>query len=277
MEYEKLEQINEDGVFVPQIDIDYPAEPDKRILSVVPECEVILDENYPYLDKSFKFNFMMNLQYLGIFVLVFILNPLKYGLKIKGKKNLKPYKKILKKQGAITVSNHVYRWDFLGVLQAVKYRKMYFPTLHDNVVGSDRFMVRYAGGIPLPESFSAMKKFNEALDEVVAKGHWLHVFPESCRWDYYQPIRPFKRGAFTFAQKYNRPVIPMAYSYREPKGLEKFFTGGKPCFTLNIGTPIFPDTTLSRKECVSKLRSECHKAMVELAGIKQNCWQAEGD
>ena len=69
----------------------------------------------------------------------------------------------------------------------------------------------------------------------------------------------------------------MAYSYREPKGLEKFFTGGKPCFTLNIGTPIFPDTSLSRKECVSKLRSECHKAMVELAGIKQNCWQAEGD
>ena len=72
MEYEKLEQINDNGVFVPQIDIDYPAEPDKRILSVVPECEVVLDENYPYLDKSFKFNFMMNLQYLGIFVLVFM-------------------------------------------------------------------------------------------------------------------------------------------------------------------------------------------------------------
>ena len=271
------EHIVKPTTYIPETDIQYPEQPDKRILSVVPECEVILDENYPYYDKSFKFNFMMNLQYLGIFVIVFFLNPLKFGLKIKGKENLKPYKKLLKKQGAITVSNHVYRWDFLGVLQAVKYRKIYFPTLHDNVIGSDRFMVRYAGGIPLPETFGAMKKFNAALDEIVSKGYWLHVFPESCRWDYYEPIRPFKRGAFTFAQKYNRPIIPMAYSYRKPKGLEKFFTGGKPCFTLNIGKPIFPDTSLSRKDCISKLRLDCHKAMVELAGIEQNCWEAEGD
>ena len=56
MEYEKKEQINNEGVYVPQMDIEYPEVPDKRVLSVVPECEVVLDENYPYFDKSFKFN-----------------------------------------------------------------------------------------------------------------------------------------------------------------------------------------------------------------------------
>ena len=60
MEYNKKEQINNEDVFAPQMGIEYPEVPDKRLLSVVPECEVILDENYPYLDKSFKFNFMMN-------------------------------------------------------------------------------------------------------------------------------------------------------------------------------------------------------------------------
>ena len=97
MEYNKKEQINNEGVFVPQMGIEYPEVPDKRLLSVVPECEVILDENYPYLDKSFKFNFMMNLQYLGIFVLVFLVNPIKFGLRIKGRKNLKPSLQIFTK------------------------------------------------------------------------------------------------------------------------------------------------------------------------------------
>ena len=59
MEFEKKEQINNEGVYVPHVGIEYSEVPDKRLLSVVPECEVILDENYPYLDKSFKFNFII--------------------------------------------------------------------------------------------------------------------------------------------------------------------------------------------------------------------------
>lgn len=270
------EQINQNDVYVPFPNENYPDTPDKHILESKKLYDVVVDENYPFLDKSFKFQFMMNLQYLGIFTLVFFLNPIKYGLRIVGKKNIKKNRKLLK-NGAITISNHVYRWDFLGILQAVKYRKLYFPAWKENLSGKDRNLIRFAGGIPVPETFSAMGKFNESFDELYQKKKWLHIFPEASRWDYYQPIRPFKKGAFTFAQKYNRSVIPMVYTYRKPNKIESFFTGGKPCFTLNVGEPLLPNQTLSKKQCVYDLRKRTFDAMVEMAGIKQNCWPCEGD
>ncbi|ULQ59002.1 1-acyl-sn-glycerol-3-phosphate acyltransferase [Brucepastera parasyntrophica] len=138
-------------------------------------------------------------------------------------------------------------------------------------------MIRLVGGIPIPSGFHAMNKFNEAFDELHRKRKWFHVFPEGCNWPYFQPIRPFKRGAFTFSQRYNMPIIPMAFTYRKPTGLFALYKGKYPLITLNIGEPIFPDITLPRKESIMRLREQTHKKIVELAGIKNNPFPSEGD
>jgi len=222
--------------------------------------------------------------HLGIYTIVFTLAPLRFGLKIEGRDILRKNRQLLK-DGAMTVSNHMHRWDFLFMLQTVRYRLMYFPAWKDNLSGPDEGFIRLAGGIPVPDEIRLIKYFNQAFDEIHAKKKWIHAFPESSRFDYFQPIRPFKKGVFTLAHRYNLPVIPIAYSYRRPRfpftllNSLRRLTGKQelPMITARLGEPILLDKTLGRKEAVQKLRKECHEAIVRLAGITNNPYPAEGD
>lgn len=262
--------------YIPELDLKYPEKPDAHFIERVIENPFEVDENYPFLEKKIIFKLWSALTYLGIFTLVFTLAPFKYGLKIEGRNNLRKHKKLLK-NGALTVSNHTFKWDFLSVLMAVRYRRLWFPAWKENLGTKDRNLIRLVGGIPVPSSLRAMGKFNEAFDVLHQKKKWIHVFPESSNWPYYVPIRPFKKGAFTFAQRYNIPVIPMAFSYRKPKGLLKLILKEKPAITLRVGEPLLIDPSLSRKESILAMRKLCHEKVVELAGISNNIWPCEGD
>ena len=271
--------------YKPQLDFHYPDKPDEHMIEVKITHKTTVDQNYPFLDKSFKFRFMRGLMHLGIFTLVFpFMSPLRYGIKIEGRPVLRKYKELLG-NGAMTVSNHIHRWDFLFVLQAARYRSMYFPALKNHLNSPDESFVRLAGGIPVPDDLHTIKYFNLAFDELHAKKKWIHAYPESSQFPYFQPIRPFKKGVFTLAYRYNLPVIPMAFSYRKPnfyftllntlrsvRGKQKL-----PMITLRVGEPILFEQSLPRKEAVQKLRKECHEAVVRLAGISENIYPAEGD
>jgi 1-acyl-sn-glycerol-3-phosphate acyltransferase len=270
--------------YVPQLGIVYPDKPDEHMYEIKEVHDVIIDENYPFLDKSFKFRFMRKLMYLGIFTLMFVLCPLRLGLKIEGRHILRKHRKLFK-NGVMTISNHVHRWDFILVVLAVRYHLMYYPVWKEQLKSPDHGFIRLAGGIPVPETISTIKFFNKAFDEIHAKKKWIHAYPESSRFDYFQPIRPFKKGVFTMAHRYNLPVLPLAFSYRKPRfpftltNVLRSLTGKQqiPMITIRIGEPILLDATLGRKEAVQKLRKDCHEAMVRLAGITNNLYPAEGD
>jgi 1-acyl-sn-glycerol-3-phosphate acyltransferase len=260
------------------VGIEYPANPDDHLLQAPQVVEVTVDEHYPFLDKSLKFRLRSALVYLGIFTLCFILTRIRFGLRIEGRSILRKNRKHFK-NGAMTVSNHMFRWDFLSVLQAVRYRRLWFPAWKENICGPDRHFIRAAGGIPVPSDIHTIKYFNQAFDELHRRKKWFHAFPESSNWHYYQPIRPFKKGVFSMAYKYNLPCIPMAFSYRPPTGIFKLYMKGYPLITLRIGEPVLPDLSLPRKEATNLLRQQCHKKIVELAGIREgeNPWPCEGD
>ena len=270
--------------YKPQLNIIYPDKPDGHTDNLNITHNVIVDENYPFLDKSFKFNFMRRLMYLGIFTLVFPLSFLRFGLKIRGRENIRKNRKLFA-NGAMTVSNHIHEWDFLFVLQAVRYRMIYFPAWKENLNTPDEKFVRYAGGIPIPDKISLMKYFNCAFDEIHARKKWIHSYPETAMFYFYQPIRPFKKGVFSMAYRYNLPVIPMAISYRKPRfpftlvNVIRVLTGNQklPMVTLNVGEPILFDPNLGPKKAIIKMRKDCHEAMVKLAGIVNNPYPAEGD
>jgi 1-acyl-sn-glycerol-3-phosphate acyltransferase len=220
---------------------------------------------------------MRFLTYVAIFLAAPIASRLRFGFKIEGRNILRKYRKLLK-DGAMTVCNHVQRWDFLYVMLAVRYRMVYFPVWKEQLRGPDRHLIRRAGGIPIPDTIQTMKYFNKAFDEIHARKKWIHAFPERSRFDYFQPIRPFKKGVFTMAQRYNLPVLPLAISYRKPRFPWSVLRKKKiPLITIRIGEPITFDETLSRKEAVQKMRKDCHEAVVRLAGINNNPYPAEGD
>jgi len=270
--------------YIPELDIKYPEQPDGHMVEVIELRNVVVDENYPFLDKSFRFKFFRFLVYLGINTAAYWLSVLRYGLKIKGRENLRKHRKIFK-DGAMTVCNHVHRWDFIFTARAVRYHGIYFPAWKEHFKGPDSGSIIHAGGIPVPDDISTMKCFNRAFDEFHRRKKWMHAYPESTRFDYFVPIRPFKKGVFSMAHRYNLPVIPAAISYRKPHFpytlLNKYRVkkGGQnlPLVTLSLGEPILFDKTLDRKAAITKMRKECHEAVVRLAGITDNPYPAEGD
>lgn len=265
--------IVKDGTYIPVTLDSFPEIPDTPLLEPKIVHNFDIENNYPFLDKSFKARFLNFAEYAGIFLIVFPLQRIRYGLKIIGKEKLRKNRKLFK-NGAMTVSNHVYRWDYLAVLQAVKFRRMWFPARAAQVQSTDSAMIRAAGGIPIPETMAGLRRFYAAFDELHKKHKWIHVFPESCRWDFYQPIRPFKTGTFKLALKYDLPVIPMAFSFREPGPLRKFFGVKHPLITLTIGEPVLADkgTGKSRTQISLEMLKNAHKQIEEMAGIEKNMW-----
>jgi 1-acyl-sn-glycerol-3-phosphate acyltransferase len=269
--------------YVPDLGIVYPDKPDGRMVNFKVVRDITLDENYPFLDRTFSFRLKRVIIYLTIFTLVRLLSFLRFGLKIEGRNILRKHRKLFK-NGAMTVSNHVQRWDFMFVQLAVRYHMMYFPVWKEQLRSPDMTAIRLAGGIPIPDNIQTMKHFNKAFDDIHAQKKWFHAFPESSRFDYFHSIRPFKKGVFTMAYRYNVPIIPLAISWRKPHffSIDNLFRSmaGKqklPMITIRIGEPLLFDPNLPRKEAVQKMRKDCHAAVVRLAGIRDNPYPAEGD
>lgn len=249
-----------------ELDYTYPDRSDAHMLVLKKTRTVELDEEYDYMPRGFFFRVKRALVASVLNLVVFPLMHLTHGLKIHGRKHLKKHKKELK-GGAITVSNHVFMWDYLALLKAIRPHISYFPAWKTNFESSFRAFMRILGGMPIPEGdIHATMKFKKALDEVVSSGRWLHVFPEGSLWYFYPDIRPLKLSAFQYAVKYQKPLIPIAMSFRPRHGFRRLFGKG-PFVDLHIAEPIYADPTLSPREAAEALRARAYRIMQEMNGI----------
>ena len=249
-----------------ELEYTYPDRSDAHMLVLKTTRTITLDESYEYMPRGFFFRVKRALVATVLHLVVFPLMHLTHGLKIYGRKNLKKHKKELK-NGAITVSNHVFMWDYLCVLKAIRPHISYFPAWKTNFESGFQAFMRILGGIPIPEGdIHATMKFKEALDEVVASGKWLHVFPEGSLWYFYPDIRPLKLSAFQYAVKYEKPLIPISMSFRPRKGFRRLFGKG-PFVDLHIAEPIYADKTLAPREAAEELRARAYRIMQEMNGI----------
>ena len=248
------------------LDIQYPERSDEHMITVEHLRDVNCDENYPYVPKGFWHKFKRALLWLLLNTVVFLVVTIRHGLKIYGKENLKKHKKALK-GGAITVCNHVFMWDYLCVMKAIRPRMQYHLAWKTNLEGPNGPLIRWVGGIPIPTgNRRALVKFNKSVEEVLESGQWLHIFPEGSMWYYYPDIRPLKKGAFKYAVKFNKPVIPFAISFRPRKGIGRWFSK-TPCADLHIGEPIFPDKSIPTADAVDKMHKEVYHVMQVMVGI----------
>lgn len=262
-----------EGEYIPEVGIEYPSDPTVRLINPPKTHPFDIDENYPYYDESFSYKFNRALAWLKWHTLVYFLQHLIWGYRCEGRENLKKYKQLFKERGCITTCNHAYRWDAVSVFQATG-KSFIIPMFGENMKTKDYWHMKYVGGVPIPTTMSAMKKYDEAMDKWHASGkYWIHLFPEGIRWDFYKPLKPFHKGAFTMAYRWNCPVLPLYITYRKRTGFYKL-TGAanKPLITTHIGTPILPDMTLPRKKAVEKLTKEVWDQMLQLGGIEHNPW-----
>ena len=244
----------------------YTEQTDGHYLVVKKNDHAVFDKNFVYVDKSKKFKFWRGCMNVVTALVAFPVSAIRQGLRIEGRKNLKKHKELLK-NGAVSVANHVHIWDYIAIMNAVWPIHPYHPSWATNCRGENKILIRYNGGIPVPENdMRAMAQFSKAVEQLLNEGGWYHTYAEGSMWEYYQPIRPFKKGAFRFAVKTGKPVVPMAFSYRKARGLRRLFCS-RPTLTLRVGEPILPDTSLPHAQAIEKLCIECHQAVCRLAGI----------
>jgi len=248
------------------LNFTYPDKSDEHMIEVKHLRDVNCDVNYPYISKGFWGWFKRTSFWLVSTLLAIPVCSIRYGLRVYGKKNYKKHKKEFK-NGAITISNHVFMWDYLCVLRAISPKQAYFPAWKTNLEGSNGPLIRWAGGIPVPtDNFRAMAKFNSAIEEVLNSGKVLHFFPEGSMWWYYPDIRPLKKAVFKYACRFNKPVIPITMSFRPRKGIFKLF-GKSPCVDLHIGEPLYAKTDMPINDATEELRARAYHIMQEQNGI----------
>ena len=245
----------------------YPEKTDQHYLEIHKDRGIVFDESYPYIDKSGLFRFKQGVARIVLNVIIFPMTKIRLGLKVEGRENLKKHKDVLD-NGVVSICNHVHLWDYFAVLKALRPYKPNVLVWDKNINGEDGVSIRLVGGIPIPENnVDGQEACFLALGKFLSEHGWLHIYAEGSMWEYYAPIRPFKRGAALIAVRNDKPVIPMGFSYREPGWVRKHVFHQIALFTLHIGEPIYPDKTLKPKERVNDLTVRANKAVCALVGI----------
>lgn len=244
----------------------YPDRSDAHMLVLKHTRDIVVDEHFDFVPQNRMFKIKRALVAALLHTVVFPLTHLTHGLRIYGREHLKEHKAELQ-NGAITVSNHVFMWDYLCVLKAIRPHIAHFPAWKPNFESGFQPFMRLLGGMPIPEGDArAMRTFKKALDEVVESGEWLHVFPEGSLWYFYPDIRPLKPAAFMYAAKYGKPLIPISMSFRPRTGFRKLFGKG-PFVDLHIAAPLYADASLPTREAALELRARAYRIMQEMNGI----------
>lgn len=246
----------------------YPLETDKHYLEVKKDNGNVYDENYPYFDYSFKMKMKKFFTRVLLVLIVFPVTRIRLGLKIEGRANLKAYKDIIY-QGVLSCCNHVHMWDYLGLMRAVIPHKTHVLVWDKNISGENGSMMRGVGGVPIPSNnLKGTMAYYKQVGQYLNNGGWLHIYAEGSMWEYYKPIRPLKRGVAYLARKFDKPIIPLAYSYRKPSWIRSKIFKQIACFTIHIGEPLFIDKNLPEEDQEKDLLIRLHDKMCLLAGIK---------
>ncbi|MCI7401717.1 MAG: 1-acyl-sn-glycerol-3-phosphate acyltransferase [Christensenella sp.] len=218
---------------------------------------VVFDDSFEYVIHNPVKRFFMTLLWFTGIALLSIVDTFVFGFYIKGKKHVA--KVIKDKKGAITVSNHCVGIDCVMACQANWPKMSYLPTLHTTFqLPYVRHIVHWLNAFPIPNTTSGTIKFVKEVDELLQNKKFVHFFPEASLWPWYDRIRKFKPGAFSFACRNNVPVIAQVVLFR-PRKLTKFLK--RPKISIEILEPFYPNPDLKGHAQVNELMQRVHDAM----------------
>lgn len=217
-----------------------------------------VDENFKYYHQSLIKTIK------NFFITHLVINPFikkinkSFNTHVYGTENLKGLK------GAISTCNHINKFDCLVIKYALEYnktKKVYVTAAEfNNQKGDFGNLMRIGGLMPFSKNLSAMRNFNIAIEEMLNDKHIVNFYPEEAMWLYYRKPRPYKNGAFHYAAKHNKPILPLFITFTDSDQLDE---EGLPLqnYHIHIMPPIYPKPELSQKENIEYLKSENQKVI----------------
>lgn len=229
-----------------------------------PPAPVLMPEDINYLPRSLKRKTQTKYAFK---VARWFVNMLikKKQLIIKEYKGIENLEKVA--DGAVITCNHFNAFDSFAIQLAfeqgkLKKKKMYRVIREGNYTGFPGFygvLMRHCNTLPLSSNFKTMEKFIAAVDRVLEKNQFVLVYPEQGMWWNYRKPRPLQKGAFTFAARNNKPVLPVFITMEDSDVLDDdgFYVQE---YTVHFCEPIYPDPNKKRAQNSCEMRDKNYEA-----------------
>ena len=229
-----------------------------------PPAPVLMPEDINYLPRSLKSKTQTKYAFK---VARWFVNMLikKKQLIIKEYKGIENLEKVA--DGAVITCNHFNAFDSFAIQLAfeqgkLKKKKMYRVIREGNYTGFPGFygvLMRHCNTLPLSSNFKTMEKFIAAVDRVLEKNQFVLVYPEQGMWWNYRKPRPLQKGAFTFAARNNKPVLPVFITMEDSDVLDDdgFYVQE---YTVHFCEPIYPDSNKKRAQNACEMRDKNYEA-----------------
>ena len=219
------------------------------------EQDYKLKESFKWIHTNPIYNAVSWIIYGIAWLTIRITFPIVYGMRVKNKKVLKPYKK----QGYFFFGNHTQMiGDVFKAPYVAKSKRVYVIASPANlgipVIGK---ILPSLGAITIPTDFNKMPDFTDAIHKRLEQKHCISIYPEAHLWPYYTGIRPFPETSFKFVVNEDAPAFSITTTYQKRKCCKK------PKVTLYVDGPFVPDKDLNKKDRVKKLHDEIYYTMVE--------------
>lgn len=157
----------------------------------------------------------------------------------------------LKPTGAIVTANHFNQLDALALKRfAQRQHQVLNVVIEDTnlaLPGAFSYLMNYIGTVPIVNTPSYINRcFVPHLKSILARKHWVLIFPEQEMWWNYRKPRVPQRGAYYFAALTQVPVISTFVEIRElPKVEKRDPNFNQTAYTVHVLPPIYPDLRLS--------------------------------
>lgn len=255
-------------IYLHNTELKYPHVDNQHMVVFPKKYSYTYDKDFPYRLKD-KWN-----RFIGFWlrlILLFIGIPatkLMYGLKVKGKENVKKYFKLNgNRKSMISTCNHTVGTDFL-MISSLRFKIPIIPMWQEGAESKMGMTIRRALGLVVPkDDMRGIAYSYREMQEVLKEGKWLHVYPEAASWPLYPCLREFHRGTFALAYDFDLPILPIGVKFREPKGLYRLIKKSA-CATITVGEPLLINKSLERNAAIEDLKERTFNATLHLLGIK---------
>ena len=218
-----------------------------------------LDGNLLFRITSFILYYFITIPFM------FVMGKLVYGLRIKGRRNLRGHHR------GVIAANHCQYIEpgFSSVVFCPL--KLLYSAEENNVTRKDiGWLTRLLRAFGIPdENPMAIAGF---VKTALQKNWFVHFYPEGViSWRSQEP-GPFLEGVFFFAFLNNVPVFPLTEVLRE-RPIRKILPLWPPRTMFVIGKPVFPDNF--REPGVSR-RVQVHRMSEAVHGVIRKTIEEEG-
>ena len=233
-----------------------------------PPSKVLMPEDINYIKKTLKERVKTKFAYKIARRFVYNLIEEK-KLIIKEIKGIEHFQDL--DSGAVITCNHFNAFDSFAIQMAYEaaeqpQRTFYRVIREGNYTsfpGFYGFLMRNCNTLPLSSNLETLKKFQEAIDNILRDGHFVLVYPEQSMWWNYRKPKPLKTGAFMFASKNNVPVLPCFITMQDSDIIGE---DGFPVqeYTIHISEPIYPDSNLSTRKNTTEMMKKNYEVWKEI-------------